>query len=226
MELPDSRIARDIDALREQAPNTRWLYREACVLLFFRYGITPTANRLYQYVRKGSMSVPAEVLAQFWADLRERARVRIDRADLPEPLREAAGEWIQFLWSQAQQQAAQSFADSRLEHEARLAQTQEEARLARSASAQTDRAIEQLNEQVAALQAEVGALRAQLAGAQREAGLAAGEANALRVQLAIARSRVSRRPLGGVPPIPDSGQELLALDRNRSGGDVSGSTEG
>ncbi len=36
------------------------LYREVCGLLFFRYGVTPTANKLYSLVRKGSMGTPAE----------------------------------------------------------------------------------------------------------------------------------------------------------------------
>jgi hypothetical protein len=219
MEAHDPRITSEVEALRAQAPNTRWLYREVCALLFFRYGITPTASRLYQYVRKGSMGVPAEVLAQFWADLRERARVRIDRADLPEPLREAAGDWIQFLWSKAQQHAEEAFSEARVALQTELAQSRAETGLARTAADQADRTMKQFSTQIADMKAEIGALRAQLATAQREAGLATGEANALRVQLAIARSRASRRPLGGVPPVPDTGQEVLELDRNRSGGD-------
>ncbi|MFD2272575.1 DNA-binding protein [Undibacterium arcticum] len=56
----------DIDRLREQFPQTQDLYREVCVAMFFRYGMTPTANKLYQLVRKGSMSAPAEALNRFW----------------------------------------------------------------------------------------------------------------------------------------------------------------
>ncbi|AQV94132.1 hypothetical protein BJN34_09545 [Cupriavidus necator] len=33
-----------------------------CGLLFFRYGVTPTANKRYSLVHKGSMGTPAEVL--------------------------------------------------------------------------------------------------------------------------------------------------------------------
>ena len=32
-----------------------------CGLLFFCYGVTPTANKLYSLVRKGSTGTPAEV---------------------------------------------------------------------------------------------------------------------------------------------------------------------
>ncbi|MEI6003533.1 DNA-binding protein, partial [Paraburkholderia bengalensis] len=51
----DARLATDIDRLKAAFPKTRELYREVCALLFFRYGQAPTANRLYQLVRRGSM---------------------------------------------------------------------------------------------------------------------------------------------------------------------------
>jgi hypothetical protein len=57
--LPDEgRLAAEIDRLKAEFPKTRELYREVCALLFFRFGITPTANRLYQLVKRGSMSTP------------------------------------------------------------------------------------------------------------------------------------------------------------------------
>ena len=62
----ESEIQAEVEALRERFSDTKALYREVCALLFFRYGITPTASKLYQHVRKGSMSAPAEALAKFW----------------------------------------------------------------------------------------------------------------------------------------------------------------
>lgn len=94
-----------IDRLKLQHPNTKELYREVCVLLFFRYGITPTANKLYQYVRKGSMSAPVEALNLFWKELRARSKVRIENPDLPEELKEAVGQFAITLWTQAQEAA-------------------------------------------------------------------------------------------------------------------------
>ncbi|WP_414437047.1 hypothetical protein [Cupriavidus necator] len=48
--------------LRSRFPETRALYHEVCWLLFFRYGVTPTANKRNCLVRKGNMGTPAEVL--------------------------------------------------------------------------------------------------------------------------------------------------------------------
>jgi hypothetical protein len=118
--LPDeARLAAEIDRLKAEFPKTRELYREVCALLFFRFGITPTANRLYQLVKRGSMSTPTQVLGEFWAELREKSRVRIEHPDLPAELQAAAGELVAALWTksttsaQAALEALQADAESR-----------------------------------------------------------------------------------------------------------------
>jgi len=103
---PDCELLRaDVDALRDRFPKTADLYREACAIMFYRYGITPTTNALYQLVRKGSMSVPSEALRQFWSDLRRRSRVDVDHAGLPEEVRESAGKLLGQVWTTARQAA-------------------------------------------------------------------------------------------------------------------------
>jgi hypothetical protein len=79
----ETRLAADIERLKVEFPKTRELYREVCALLFFRFGVPPTANCLYNLVRRGTMSTPASVLSEFWAELREKCRVRIEHPDLP-----------------------------------------------------------------------------------------------------------------------------------------------
>jgi hypothetical protein len=111
----EARLQADIEALRPKFPDTQDLYREVCTILFFRYGITPTANKLYQLVRKGSMSAPAEALAKFWENLREKSRVRIEHPDIPEALRDAAGELTAKLWQQARMLADEACAAIQLE---------------------------------------------------------------------------------------------------------------
>lgn len=109
--INEQQLLSEIDQLRGQFTETQDLYREVCVLLFFRYGITPTANKLYQYVRKGSMSAPADALNKFWLELREKSRVRIERTDIPENIRLAAGDFVATLWNEAQKAAQAGFAD-------------------------------------------------------------------------------------------------------------------
>lgn len=127
----ENQIQAQIDQLKMQFPQTRDLYREVCVLLFFRYSITPTANKLYQYVRKGSMSAPAEALNKFWLELRDKSRVRIEHPDLPDVLKEATGNFVGDLWLQAQAAAQANFSIQMDEMNEKIAQAQDEARLER-----------------------------------------------------------------------------------------------
>jgi ribosomal 50S subunit-associated protein YjgA (DUF615 family) len=101
-------IARSVLELRERFPRTQDLYREVCILLFFRHGITPTVNKLYQLVRKGSMSAPTEALSLFWKTLREHSRVTIEHPELPDELRAAAGDLMATLWRSAQSKSLES----------------------------------------------------------------------------------------------------------------------
>src|SRR5260370_28618512 len=97
----ETRLVAEIERLKAEFPKTRELYREVCALLFFRYGITPTANRLYSLVRKGSMSTPTDVLNRFWQDLRDRTRVKIDHPDLPEAMKQGAAQAGLSIWPAA-----------------------------------------------------------------------------------------------------------------------------
>ncbi|WP_042876640.1 DNA-binding protein [Cupriavidus necator] len=146
LELTDAALqaamADDIAELRGRFPETRALYREVCGLLFFRYGITPTANKLYSLVRKGSMGTPAEVLQGFWQELRGRTRVTIDHPDLPDPLKQIAAEAVQTIWQSANEAATAELATLRAEarHAASEAEAERDAARAETAAAREDAA--------------------------------------------------------------------------------------
>jgi chromosome segregation ATPase len=152
-QTPDQQLQIDVDKLRAQFSNTAELYREVCALMFFRYGQTPTANRLYQLVRKGSMSAPASALSAFWNTLRAQSRVQIEHADLPEPLKKSAADLTMALWKEARQHAEQAFDAQRGEAAEALSQT-----LARLSSVQAE--LDALRETHAAQQEVLQGARA------------------------------------------------------------------
>ncbi|WP_258234658.1 DNA-binding protein, partial [Cupriavidus pinatubonensis] len=124
----------------KRRPETRALYREVCGLLFFRYGVTPTANKLYSLVRKGSMGTPAEVLQAFWQELRGRTRVTIDHPDLPDALKQIAAEAVQTIWQSANEAATAELATLRAEARdaANAAESERDAARAETAVARED----------------------------------------------------------------------------------------
>ncbi|WP_168787640.1 DNA-binding protein [Paraburkholderia aromaticivorans] len=168
---PDAALAADIARLKAEFPKTRELYREVCALLFFRHGITPTANRLYQLVKRGSMGTPTAVLGEFWTELREKSRVRIDHPDLPADLGAAAGELVATLWTRASTSAEASLDALRAEVEAQRAESQQSVNAARDELGRVETALEQRTAALLAAQVEVRNLeKAQTEGyAQRQA---------------------------------------------------------
>ena len=231
----DAALQHDIAALRARFPRTHELYREVCALLFFRYGVTPTANKLYQLVRKGSMSAPAEALAQFWAELREKSRTRIDHPELPEALGEAAGHLVAQLWQAAQQAAADSLAAFRHEAEQDVSAARQAAMAAtaerQAEAAEHARQCAALQDAVAAGQAQHAALREHLATLERSrdtlaSALSAEKAEKVALQASLEdQRREFARELEGLRTAMQLADEraraaerrwLLELDRERT----------
>ena len=155
-----------IAELRERFPRTQDLYREVCVVLFFRHGITPTANKLYHLVRKGSISAPTEALNHFWETLRERSRVSVEHADLADELKTAAGEMAAAVWMTAQRMARESVTQLRQE----AASVSESARNAvaqarAAAEAATLGELERTRERLRDAEGQIGQLHQELAAA-------------------------------------------------------------
>lgn len=198
-EVIEKRLLAEIEALRTQYSDTQDLYREVCVILFFRHGITPTANKLYQLVRKGSMSAPADALNRFWETLREKSRMRIEHPDLPESLRDAAGEMVGALWQRAQAEAKSTLRALQEEAEAGVQAAQSAAEDALQKQQAAEAALESARQDGSALQQQVNELQANLARAQgemaaqqRQIDLAVAQRQELQQALATAREQFTR----------------------------------
>ncbi|ACC76273.1 DNA-binding protein [Paraburkholderia caribensis] len=184
----EARLAAEIDRLKAAFPKTRELYREVCALLFFRFGQTPTANRLYQLVKRGSMGTPAAVLGEFWAELREKSRVRIEHPDLPADLGAAAGELVATLWTRATASAQAELDALRAEVEGERTAAEQRVAAARDELGRTETALEQRTTALLAAQVEVREL--EKAQAEGHAARQAMEADIVRLKNeAIARDR-------------------------------------
>jgi len=71
------------------------------------------------------MSVPTEVLSDFWKELREKGKVQIMQPDLPEDLCNMAGEVMSTIWAKAQHSAQESLVNLRHEIEEKVLKLQE-----------------------------------------------------------------------------------------------------
>ena len=204
----ESEILGEIELLKAKFTDTRTLYREACVLLFFRHGLTPTANKLYQYVRRGSMNVPTEELAKFWDDLRHKARVDIEHPDLPDEVKALAAEAIAGLWRQASQAARGDLAAARLELEATAEQSSAARAAAEQAVAQWEAAARELRAEIARAQAATAEVQGQLEAERRAHAGTQARADELLSQLEQGRAVQQRQ------------QEAFSADLAKARGDI------
>ena len=203
--LPDeTRLAAEIERLKAEFPKTRELYREVCALLFFRFGITPTANRLYQLVKRGSMSTPTQVLGEFWVELREKSRVRIGHPDLPAELQAAAGELVATLWTRSTASAQAALEALRVEAEAEKVVAQNTVASMEGELGRTETALEQRTSALLAAQVRIQEL---------EQGQAAGEATrrALEAEITRLQDENVARDLALVQARADFSEELEKL---------------
>jgi len=102
----DAELREAVNNLSASIRETRELYRGVASMMFFRFRLVPTANRMHQLVGRGSMTTASTALARFWQDVRRAARPTIDHPDLPPELQRRAGELVATLWSLAHTAAA------------------------------------------------------------------------------------------------------------------------
>ncbi|GAD22058.1 DNA-binding protein [Acidovorax sp. MR-S7] len=224
-------IQAEVEALRERFSDTKTLYREVCALLFFRHGITPTASKLYQHVRKGSMSAPAEALAKFWEELRDKARVEIDHPDLPDALKQAAGQAVSVLWTQATELAREELTAIRVETRAEVQSAQASLEEVQQRNTDLKTQIQAAQEKVAELADQLQSLGAELEQERRThaAATARGEAlsrqvDELKLEQAKSRQHFSAELEKGRAAIDEAAQRateaehraLREIDRERT----------
>jgi len=163
----ENEILAEVEALKIRFSDVKSLYREVCALLFFRYGITPTSSKLYQYVRKGSMAVPVEALGKFWDELRVKARVEINHPDLPPALATTAAKAIGEIWRQATAVARDELSAVREEVQAGLEAAQAQVEQANEAVGLAAAREADLREKLVSAVAGTDALRTELEAERR-----------------------------------------------------------
>lgn len=215
MTSAENQIQADIEALKSRFTNTQELYREVAAVLFFRYGLTPTANKLYQLVRKGSMSAPAEALNRFWASLRDKSRVRVDAPDLPEVLATQAGELVASLWAQAQSQAQSALATLRQEIQAELVSARSERDGALAAAAAITSELYQARDRISALEKRAMSAELQLAAEVAAKDVLSSQLSATTQDVATLQIALADARLDFASEL-DKTRALLALAEDRA----------
>jgi chromosome segregation ATPase len=150
------------------------------------------------------MSTPTQVLGEFWVELREKSRVRIDHPDLPADLQAAAGELVATLWTRSTASAQVALEALRVEAEAEKVVAQNAVTSMEGQLGQTETALEQRTSALLAAQVRIQEL---------EQGQAAGEATrrALEAEITRLQDENVARDLALVQARADFSEELEKL---------------
>lgn len=189
-EQGEKMLLADIEALRHRFPQTQDLYREVSIIMFFRYGMTPTANKLYQLVRKGSMSAPAEALNRFWENLREKSRVTVSHPDLPESLKSAAGDLVATLWAAAQTSAHETLISFRDDAQVQVDDANAAERLAQDAHTQAVTALGVAQEELVRAHLKADTLRHEITALAATRLAVEAQLTDVKVELAATQARL------------------------------------
>ena len=212
----ETEILAEVEALRARFSDTKALYREVCTLLFFRYGLTPTANKLYQYVRKGTMSTPAEALSKFWDELRSKARVEIDHPDLPVELKNTAAEAIAAIWQQATALARGELQAIRVELEAGQDRSRQEVIQAQEAAVQAQTAAESTRVELSTVRQAVDQVQTELEAERRAHAAAIGRLQEAQAQLKQAHAQQQRLQDGFSADLAKAREAVDTADKRAS----------
>lgn len=123
----EAQIRADVSQLADRFTTRRELSRETASLLFFRYGIYPSAQLVREYTKLGSMGDIGADLDEFWKDIREKSRVRIEAGGLPEDVLLLGGELVMKLYELARQEAKKELEAFRQEARDQVAEAQRQA---------------------------------------------------------------------------------------------------
>lgn len=93
-----------VASLCEQIKDTRELTRAVANLLF-QEGERPTASRVLQLTRRGSMVTLNDEMAKWWDELRAKLDVRLVNPNIPAALLEKQGNLLGEIWDMAMSQA-------------------------------------------------------------------------------------------------------------------------
>ncbi len=180
----DAEIRAAVATLSARYTERRDLSRQVAGLLFFQYGLNPSIDLVRSYTARGSKSDLAVDLQDFWADVREKGRIKLPGVELPDDLLERQSGVLGDLWRLALERATETLDAERTQareqvDQARAAALQVEQLLQRE-QAERERERQEAADAAAAAQLRMDELQTKLqeTDAQR-AGEAAGRAQAL-----------------------------------------------
>jgi hypothetical protein len=151
--------------------------RATASVLFFDFGVYPSAKVVHGYTKHGSMTDINGDLRAFWNDLREKTRVKIEAPMLPAEVTNLFSDGLARIWELAMDKAHAALDGERQESAEQVAQAQRETQ-------EATRMRDVAEDQARASEAELRQERERRELAETRVGAQAAEIDALRSSIA------------------------------------------
>lgn len=217
----DLKIRLDVRELALQHKDSRRLSREVCRLLFYRYGETPNANRIYSLTRKGSLTTISEEVASFWQSLREQTQVHIPCPGLTADAAERMGSFLTGLIADIEQRLNGELDVHRQAAQDEVRLVRLELQSVREASAALQEAAHrqkiELQERLTSAQDQIAGLQQQLARETATSALLRDETQAWERRAVAAQSQAQETQALFAQEVANLGEALAAAEARASG---------
>ncbi len=119
-------------------------------VLFFDFGVFPSAKLVRSFTEQGSSNDIQGDLRVFWTSTRSTLRARVKAPAIPQELLDPFGSALEDLWLKAVERADATYQQSRLEDEARVRSAQDSVRLVEAVLESVKVQIEELRSELLA----------------------------------------------------------------------------
>ncbi|MFM0050400.1 DNA-binding protein [Caballeronia grimmiae] len=160
-------LRQELDAMRNAGARRQELSHHACKRLFFDLGLRPSVTTVRELTQTGSASDIPRDIESFWETVRSTLHVRVEAGEIPDALRQRAGELLAELFVEARRHADTALSADRAKVDASVMAAQaatRDAEIRCQAIEQAQRRAELRAEaavaQIASLEAELKASRA------------------------------------------------------------------
>ncbi|GGD84601.1 DNA-binding protein [Caballeronia grimmiae] len=168
-------LRQELDVMRNAGARRQELSHHACKRLFFDLGLRPSVTTVRELTQTGSASDIPRDIESFWETVRSTLHVRVEAGEIPDALRQRAGELLAELFVEARRHADAALSADRAKVDVSVVAAQaatRDAEIRCQAIEQAQRRAELRAEaavaQIASLEAELKASRARESHVQND----------------------------------------------------------
>lgn len=195
--LRDAQIREALAPRLARAASRQEMTREAASLLFFTYGVYPSAKTVREFTNHGSLADINLDLRKFWSEIREKSQISLNMPGVPSSVVHSLEKAIRHVWKDAVDEANKTLDGERSEIQMAIDAALAKTTAAEASKSQAENELRQERERRSQAEGQIEALRAEIEGirAMADHWKSQAENEAAARQLADSQHRIDLKAL-------------------------------